>query len=40
VYSLARPAQPALPVLLAAAEELLAATGSKVALCPDYGQPQ
>ena len=40
VYSLAQPAQPALPGLLAAAGELLAATGSKVALCPDYGQPQ
>ena len=40
VYSLAQPAQPALPGLLAAAGELLAATGSKVALCPNYGQPQ
>ena len=40
VYSLARPAEPSLPVLLAAAEDLLAATGSKVALCPNYGQPQ
>ena len=37
VYSLA---QPALPVLLAAAEELLAATGNAVALCPAYGQPR
>jgi DNA-binding transcriptional ArsR family regulator len=36
VYSLA---QPALPELLAAAEEVLAATGNKVALCPAYGQP-
>jgi DNA-binding transcriptional ArsR family regulator len=36
VYSLA---QPALPALLAAAEELLAATGNAVALCPVYGQP-
>jgi DNA-binding transcriptional ArsR family regulator len=35
VYSLA---QPALGALLAAAEELLAATGSAVALCPAYGQ--
>jgi DNA-binding transcriptional ArsR family regulator len=35
VYSLA---QPALPALLAAAEDLLAATGNKVALCPAYGQ--
>ena len=34
VYSLA---QPALPRLLAAAEELLAATGNAVALCPVYG---
>ena len=37
VYSLA---QPALPALLAAAEDLLAATGNAVALCPAYGQPQ
>ena len=35
VYSLA---QPALPGLLAAAEELLAATGNAVALCPAYGE--
>jgi DNA-binding transcriptional ArsR family regulator len=35
VYSLA---QPALPHLLAAAEDLLAATGNAVALCPAYGQ--
>jgi ArsR family transcriptional regulator, cadmium/lead-responsive transcriptional repressor len=31
-------AQPALPALLAAAEDLLAATGNAVALCPVYGQ--
>lgn len=37
VYSLA---QPALPALLAAAEDLLAATGNAVALCPDLGQPR
>jgi ArsR family transcriptional regulator, cadmium/lead-responsive transcriptional repressor len=36
VYSLA---QPALAEVLAAAEDLLAATGNKVALCPVYGQP-
>jgi DNA-binding transcriptional ArsR family regulator len=36
VYSLA---QPALAEVLAAAEEVLAATGNKVALCPVYGQP-
>ena len=35
VYSLA---QPALLDLLAAAEDLLAATGNAVALCPAYGQ--
>jgi len=35
VYSLA---QPALPGLLAAAEDLLAATGNAVALCPVYGE--
>lgn len=35
VYSLA---QPALAGLLTAAEELLAATGNAVALCPAYGQ--
>lgn len=35
VYSLA---QPALAGLLAAAEDLLAATGNAVALCPVYGQ--
>jgi ArsR family transcriptional regulator, cadmium/lead-responsive transcriptional repressor len=35
VYSLA---QPSLAALLAAAEELLAATGNAVALCPAYGQ--
>ena len=35
VYSLA---QPALPALLAAAEDLLAATGNAVALCPVYGE--
>jgi DNA-binding transcriptional ArsR family regulator len=33
-YSLA---QPALQELLGAAEKLLAATGSAVALCPNYG---
>ena len=37
VYSLARPARPALHALLAAAEDLLAATGKAVALCPAYG---
>jgi ArsR family transcriptional regulator, cadmium/lead-responsive transcriptional repressor len=37
VYSLA---QPALSALLAAAEQVLAATGNAVALCPAYGQPQ
>lgn len=37
VYSLA---QPALLDLLAAAEEVLAATGNAVALCPAYGQPR
>jgi ArsR family transcriptional regulator, cadmium/lead-responsive transcriptional repressor len=37
VYSLA---QPALFEVLAAAEEVLAATGNKVALCPVYGQPR
>lgn len=37
VYSLA---QPALLEVLAAAEEVLAATGNKVALCPVYGQPR
>jgi ArsR family transcriptional regulator, cadmium/lead-responsive transcriptional repressor len=37
VYSLA---QPALLELLAAAEDLLAATGEAVALCPVYGQPR
>ncbi len=37
VYSLA---QPALPALLAVAEDLLAATGNAVALCPAYGQPR
>ncbi len=35
VYSLT---QPALLTLLGAAEELLAATGDAVALCPAYGQ--
>ena len=35
MYSLA---QPALLDLLAAAEDLLAATGNAVALCPAYGQ--
>jgi ArsR family transcriptional regulator, cadmium/lead-responsive transcriptional repressor len=35
VYSLS---QPALLGLLAAAEEVLEATGSAVALCPNYGQ--
>jgi ArsR family transcriptional regulator, cadmium/lead-responsive transcriptional repressor len=34
VYSLS---QPALPALLAAAEAVLEATGSAVALCPNYG---
>lgn len=33
-------AQPALPDLLAAAEDLLAATGNAVALCPTYGRPR
>jgi ArsR family transcriptional regulator, cadmium/lead-responsive transcriptional repressor len=37
VYSLA---QPALMQVLAAAEQVLAATGNAVALCPAYGQPQ
>jgi DNA-binding transcriptional ArsR family regulator len=37
VYSLA---QPALSGVLAAAEEVLAATGTVVALCPVYGQPR
>lgn len=37
VYSLC---QPALPALLAAAEAVLAATGSAVALCPACGQPR
>jgi hypothetical protein len=37
VYSLA---QPALLGLLAAAEDVLAATGDAVALCPVYGQPR
>jgi ArsR family transcriptional regulator, cadmium/lead-responsive transcriptional repressor len=37
VYSLA---QPALLEVLAAAEQVLAATGSQVALCPVYGQPR
>jgi DNA-binding transcriptional ArsR family regulator len=37
VHSLA---QPALPALLATAEDLLAATGNAVALCPDWGQPR
>ena len=37
VYCLA---QPALLQLLAAAEQVLAATGNKVALCPVYGQPR
>ncbi len=32
-------AQPALSELLAAAEQLLAATGNAVALCPTYGRP-
>ncbi len=36
VYSLA---QPALLEVLAAAEQVLAATGNAVALCPAYGQP-
>lgn len=40
VYSLAPPALPALPALLAAAGGLLAATGKSVAPCPDYGQLQ
>jgi hypothetical protein len=35
VYSLR---QPALLALLAAAEAVLEATGSAVALCPNYGQ--
>ena len=37
VWSLARPARPALHALLAAAEDLLGATGHAVALCPAYG---
>jgi DNA-binding transcriptional ArsR family regulator len=37
VFSLA---QPALLEVLAAAEQVLAATGTKVALCPAYGQPR
>ena len=37
VWSLAGPARPALRALLAAAEDLLAATGHAVALCPAYG---
>jgi len=37
VYSLA---QPALRELLTAAEEVLAATGNAVALCPAYRQPR
>jgi ArsR family transcriptional regulator, cadmium/lead-responsive transcriptional repressor len=37
VYSLA---QPALLDLFTAAEEVLAATGNAVALCPVYGQPR
>ena len=37
VYSLA---QPALLELLAAAEEVLAATGNAIALCPSHGQPR
>ncbi|WP_296369285.1 metalloregulator ArsR/SmtB family transcription factor [Pseudonocardia sp.] len=37
VYSLA---QPGLLELFAAAEQILAATGNAVALCPTYGDPQ
>ncbi|WP_417715047.1 ArsR/SmtB family transcription factor [Pseudonocardia sp. GCM10023141] len=37
VYSLA---QPSLLELFAAAEQVLAATGNAVALCPIYGDPQ
>lgn len=37
VHSLA---QPALLQVLAAAEDVLAATGDAVALCPRYGQPR
>jgi ArsR family transcriptional regulator, cadmium/lead-responsive transcriptional repressor len=37
VYSLAPGAEPGLRGLLAAAEELLAATGNAVAPCPAYG---
>ena len=37
VYSLA---QPTLLNLFTAAEEVLAATGNAVALCPAYGQPR
>ena len=40
VYSLSQAARPALPALLAAAEAVLEATGSAVALCPAYGQPR
>ena len=36
-YSLAHPE---LTALLTAAEELLAATGERVALCPNYGEPR
>jgi DNA-binding transcriptional ArsR family regulator len=39
VYSLAPPAEPGLRRLLAAAEDLLAATGNAVALCPAYRLP-
>jgi DNA-binding transcriptional ArsR family regulator len=40
VCSLALPAEPGLDRLLAAAEDLLAATGNAVALCPAYGHPR
>jgi hypothetical protein len=33
-------AQPALRDLFTAAEQVLAATGNAVALCPAYGQPR
>ena len=38
VYSLAPPAERGLDRLLAAAEDLLAATGDAVVLCPAYGR--
>jgi ArsR family transcriptional regulator, cadmium/lead-responsive transcriptional repressor len=38
LWFLTQPALPALPALLAAAEDLLRQTGNAVALCPAYGQ--